>query len=574
MRLTRRFTLAFILSGLALVSVGAAAEPKIAAPPYLADSAARATIERAVPREPLVKPARPRRLLIFTRNVGYNGHSSIPYANEAFAQMGRQTGAFETVVSDDPAVFARDSLARFDAVFFNNTVGNLFTKPELRRSLMEFVTGGGGVLGVHGSSVAFCNWPGAAEDWPEFGFLLGARGASHKDSDEPVTIALDDPAHPLNGPFGGQGFPYRDEFFRFGEPYSRDRVRVLLRIDNERTDFTQGGRPRGKVVRPDADYALAWVKNHGRGRVFYTTIGHQPGVYQDPQMLAFFLGAVQFALGDLAVPTTPSARLTPAVRAHERLGWKLGLEAYTLHKFTFFETIEKTAQLGLAHLGGLATQRVSAEIAKPFDPALSDTELEQIRLKLAQHGLQLITYYIHDIPADPAGARRIFEFGRKMGIHTFLSEPKPEAIPVIASLCEEYGIQVALHNHGPKLSPHTWHPDRVLELCAGRTPLLGAAADIGYWLREGIDPIAAIRQLGPRLLAVQLHDLDRAAAGGQDVPWGTGAGRTREILQELQRLCVKPTMIGLEYSRDWLESMPQLERCIQFFNTTVVELAP
>src|SRR5262245_6451037 len=155
---------------------------------FIRNSEERARIEQAVPRTSLVKPAKQRRLLIFTRNVGYPGHPSIAYANEAFTVMGQRTGAFDATVSSDPAVFDRESLRRFDAVFFNNTVGNCFTNIELRRNLMEFVTGGGGLLGVHGTTVAFTHWPGAFEDWPEFGVLIGARGANHKDSDEHAWI--------------------------------------------------------------------------------------------------------------------------------------------------------------------------------------------------------------------------------------------------------------------------------------------------------------------------------------------------------------------------------------------------
>jgi hypothetical protein len=137
-----------------------------------------AAIEAALPTAAPVKPLRPRKLLIFSLNVEYGGHRSIPTAEQAFTRMGQKTGAFETVVSRDPAVFQRESLARFDAVFLNNTVGNLFTDPQLRKNLLEFVVGGGGLMGVHGASVAFLRWKeGGKEDWPEYGIMRGrARG--------------------------------------------------------------------------------------------------------------------------------------------------------------------------------------------------------------------------------------------------------------------------------------------------------------------------------------------------------------------------------------------------------------
>jgi len=273
----------------------------------------RAKIGKAIPATAPATPKKPRKLLVFTLNVGYGkGHRSIPHASLAFTLMGQKTGAFQTVISRDPEVFRPASLKQFDAVFLNNTVGNLFTDVELRRSLLEYVSGGGGLLGVHGTSVAFTKWDDRGqEDWPEFAQMLGARGANHRINTEHVFIKLDDPGHPINRVFGGQSFAFRDEFFRFQEVYSRDRVRVLLSIHTAKTDMRQGA-PAGKCDRADNDYALAWVRSHGKGRVFYSTIGHNPYVFWDRRMLEFYLAAIQFALGDLKAPTAPSNARSPA----------------------------------------------------------------------------------------------------------------------------------------------------------------------------------------------------------------------------------------------------------------------
>lgn len=318
--------------------VAALSQPRLAAQANA--EADRPKIEAALPNLSIAKPAKARRLLIFDLNVGYPGHGSIQTANLAFTLMGQKTGAFETTVSRDPNVFRRESLEQFDAVFFNNTVGNCFTNAELRQNLADFVYGGGGLMGVHGTTVGFTQWPGAVEDWPEFGLMIGARGANHRASDEQVFIKLDEPAHPVIRVFGGQGFEFRDEFFRVGDPFSRNRLRVLLSIDTEKTDLKQGP-SYGKLERADNDYALAWVRNYGRGRTFYCTIAHNPYVFWDAKMLQFYLAAAQFVLGDLPGPTIPSAKMTPAIRAQEQLGWRLGIEAYTFHKFTLFEAIEK-----------------------------------------------------------------------------------------------------------------------------------------------------------------------------------------------------------------------------------------
>lgn len=531
----------------------------------------RQKVEAAIPAKAFATPKKPRKLLIFDLNINYGGHPSAKTANLAFELMGRKTGAFETTVSRDPAVFRPESLRQFDAVFFNNNVGNLFEDAALRQSLVEFVVAGGGMMGCHGTSVAFTRWPGAVEDWPEFGVMIGGRGANHRANTEHVFIKLDDPGHPLNAPFGGKGFDYSSEFFRVHEPYSRNRVRVLFSIDTAKTDLTEGGK-RTKMERADNDYALAWARNYGRGRTFYCTIAHNPYVFWDATMLRFCLAAAQFVLGDLPCPTIPSARLTPAIRAQEKLGWRLGIEAYTFHKFTMFEAIEKTAQLGLPFMGGLSFQKVSKEIPKNFDPQLTDDELRQVRLELGKAGVQLLTYYIPTIPGDEAGCRRVFEFGRKMGIETFMSEPKPEALDTIEKFADAYDINVAIHNHDGKGSPQYWQPEGVLKACAGRSKRLGACADLGYWMRSGIDPLEALRRLKDRLITVQMHDLNELTPQGHDVPWGTGDGKTGEFLREMHRLGIRPTMFGLEYSYNWLDSLPEIARCAEFFNDLSVKI--
>lgn len=531
----------------------------------------RIKIEKALPAESIVPPSRPRKLLIFDVNVGYPGHPSRFYANYAFRRMGEKTGAHQTVISRDPAVFQPENLCRFDAVFLNNTVGNLFEDPQLRQSLLEFVYGGGGLLGVHGTTAAFVRWEVGREDWPEFGIMLGARGTRHRENDEHVFIKLDSPAHPLNLPFSGQGFEYRDEFFRVRDPYSRERVRVLFSIDTEKTNLTPKD-PRWKQERADNDYALAWVRNYGRGRVFYCTIAHNPYVFWDPQMLRFYLGAVQFALGDLPAPTLPSARLTPAAKAQEQLGWRLGMTAYTFHKYTLFEAIDKTKELGLSYFGGLSFQKVSREIPENFDSQLGDDELEQIRLKLDSAGIRLLTHYYARIPGNEEDCRRVFEFGRKMGIETFISEPPPDALNMIERFCDEYDINLAIHNHGKDQSPHYWRPKKILQVCDGRSHRIGSCADVGYWIRSGINPVEGLRSLGKRLITIQMHDLEMLSKDAHDVPWGTGAGGTEVLLSEINRLRVKPTMFGLEYSYDWYDSMPEIAQSVDFFSSVSLQL--
>lgn len=536
---------------------------------YVISEKDRVRIMSALPDRAPATPRKPRKLLIFDLNVVYGGHPSRFHANLAFQEMGKKTGAFEAVITRDPRVFEKETLATFDAVFFNNTVGNQFDDPQLRQNLMEFVYGGGGFMGTHGATVAFWRWgPKGGDDWREFGRMLGGRGANHRAMQEQVVMKVDSPGHPLMAPFPAGGFDLCDEFFRVGEPYSRDRVRVLFSIDTEKTDLS--AKPH---ERQDEDYAAAWVRHYGRGRVFYSTVGHNPYQFWDPTMLKFYLGAAQFALGDLPAPTIPSARLTPAIAAQEKLGWRLGMTAYTFHRYTLFEAIEKTDQVGLAYLGGLSFQPVSKDINKPFDAKLTDEELKAIRLKLDDAGVRMLTSFYANIPGDEQGCREVFEFARKMGIETLISEPPLTALDTIERFCDAYDINLALHNHDQEASPHYWSPEAVMKVVEGRGPRIGVCADVGYWMRSGLDPVAAVETIGSRLFVVQMHDLNELTSTAHDVPWGTGVGRTEAFLREIQRQGIKPKMFGLEYSYDWYDSMPEVEQSARFFDKVALELA-
>jgi type 1 glutamine amidotransferase len=267
----------------------------------------RTKIEAALPARAPARPKKPRKLLVFDRQGIYNGkqyggHASIPHANLAAQLMGEKTGAFTATLTSDPGAISAANLQQYDAVYLNNTVGDVFDTPEMRAAFAAFVARGGGVVGNHGSSVA-------SPQWTEFGEILGATGASHREPTEKATINIEDPTHPLMLAFDGKSFEYVDEFYRLGPPYARDKVRVLLSIDPIVTDMMQG-RCFGQCLRNDNDYPVAWVRQHGKARVFYTSLGHNPDVFWDTRMLTMLLAGIQYALGDLDADATPRPRPT------------------------------------------------------------------------------------------------------------------------------------------------------------------------------------------------------------------------------------------------------------------------
>ncbi len=263
-----------------------------------AEDAAR--VEAAVPAQARATPASPRKLLVFTLCKG-PVHSSIPLGAKAIELIGAKTGAYTATLSDDPAVFATDSLNQYDAVCMLNTTGELFDDTKLKQSLVDFVKGGKGLVGIHAATDCFYKWS-------EYGDMMGGYFDGHPwGSGDTVTCKLDDLAHPLNAAFKGRGFNIKDEIYQFQpKPYSRERLRVLVSLDTGKTNMDKGG-----MKREDNDYAVSWVHAYGNGRVFYCSLGHNESTYWDPAVLRHYLDGIQFAIGDLEADTTPSASLTP-----------------------------------------------------------------------------------------------------------------------------------------------------------------------------------------------------------------------------------------------------------------------
>jgi type 1 glutamine amidotransferase/sugar phosphate isomerase/epimerase len=535
-------------------------------------------IEIGIPKEAVATPLQKRKLLVFNLNIRdkkiTNGHASIPYANYAIYKMGEQTGAFEAFFSSDTLVFQPEVLATFDAVVLNNTVGVLFDDKEMRQGLLDYVYGGGGIMGIHaGAGATFVQYP-VYDQFPEFGEMMGAyENYGHPwKTHEWINMNVEERNHPVNQGFVNADFDVSDEIFQYTWPYSRGRLRVLISINKEKTDMSPDRRfvPEREM---DGDFAISWLKSYGKGRVFSTGLGHHPHINWDLRILSQNFCAIQFILGDLSVPTTPSAKLTASVLAQEKLGWRLGLTAHSFKDKTLFETIDEAAELGIWHLDGLNVQKVSATIDKDFDYKLTKGELLAVRNKLLEKGVAMTNYYIHDIPADEKICEQIFEFGRLMGIETFIAEPKPEALEMIDIHCQKYKIKLAIHNHGAEISPVYWDPEKLIKTIGNRSSWIGACADIGYWQRNGIDPMEAVKLLDKRLITIQVHDLDVASKNGHDVPWGTGKSNLTELFRLIAELDIKPSLMGLEYSYNWGNSLSDIEKSKEFFDKTVINIA-
>lgn len=240
-----------------------------------------------------------RRLLFVNRSMGFR-HDTTATAAEIVVRLGWGTGPapqllglpanhrlFLTTVTEDTDLLTPDILQRYDAVMFYTT-GELPLNETQKQALLEFVKSGKGFVGVHSATDTFYRWA-------DYGDMIGGYFDGHP-WHQPIRALVEDPTHPATRHLGSV-WEIADEIYQHRN-WSREKVRVLLRLDPTSVDITKG-------KRADQDYALAWCRQYGKGRVFYTALGHDEKVWRDPKFQAHLLGGILWAMGVLLGDATP-----------------------------------------------------------------------------------------------------------------------------------------------------------------------------------------------------------------------------------------------------------------------------
>lgn len=291
-------------------------------------------------------------------------------------------------------------------------------------------------------------------------------------------------------------------------------------------------------------------------------------------LLATLLAATNLATC-AAQETNPALQARAAAQAAaKKLEWQIAVAAYSYRQFTFFETVDRVAELGVDLIEGFSFQKISKEMAGTLDPLkMSDEDLEKVRHKLQASGVSLIALYYGGFPADEAACRTIFENSKKLGVKYFVSEPKPDRLPMLDKLGREYGIIVGLHGHSKQSSPDTWHPELVAKLCQPFSPAIGAFSDTGHWLRSELDPAEGVESLKDRAVGFEIHDLHAFDASGHDVPLGTGVGKLQNMLETLARVKKGPVLLSVEYTANPDNPSDDLKQCIRFLDRQAIRLA-
>jgi hypothetical protein len=229
-----------------------------------------------------------------TRN-GIAQHDSVSHALAVIERLGYESGMYDTYIRTDSNIISKHplmtdgkpasggpSLNDVDAIFFLGH-RDVPLDAQQRSDLISFVKDEGkGFVAAHTATTAFL-------DWPEFGEMVGARYDGHPWNTAYGSVINEDPGFPATKHFPPV-FNFTDEFYQARE-YSRDKVRVLLRLDVSKMP------PNPEVHRTDGDFPLAWAKTYGKGRVFYSALGHAASTWDNPDVYHMYFEALKWSLG-------------------------------------------------------------------------------------------------------------------------------------------------------------------------------------------------------------------------------------------------------------------------------------
>jgi type 1 glutamine amidotransferase len=242
------------------------------------------------------QPAR-KKILAIGEVQGFQ-HDSVSHGLATLERLGRETELWDTYIRTDSQLITKKKLEGnaknldyFDAVVFYTT-GELKMDDQQKADLLSFVKDDGkGFIGIHSATDTFYQWP-------EYGEMIGGYFDQHPWGTFNAPVIVEDKDFP-----GMQQFPSEfvilDEIYQY-KNYSRDKVRVLMRLDASKLDLTNE-----RVHRTDNDFAVGWVKNYGNGRVYYSNLGHREETYDRPDIQKMFIEGIKWALKLTDADATP-----------------------------------------------------------------------------------------------------------------------------------------------------------------------------------------------------------------------------------------------------------------------------
>ncbi len=223
-----------------------------------------------------------KRLLVVTHTAGFRHADSIELGEKILAQIGEASGDFTVDycrnAEEVQKMLTPEFLRNYNGVVFLNTTGDIGI-PDLQ-AFLNWIKEGKAFIGIHAAADTYHNRP-------EYLEMVRGQFAYHGRQTK-VVAKVEKPDHPAVAHLAPEWVVF-DEIYIFKENH-RDKVQVLLSLDRHPDDGTPNANRPG-------DYLLAWCHAYGKGRVFYTALGHRLDVWQSQEYQQHLLGGIRWALG-------------------------------------------------------------------------------------------------------------------------------------------------------------------------------------------------------------------------------------------------------------------------------------
>jgi sugar phosphate isomerase/epimerase len=279
-----------------------------------------------------------------------------------------------------------------------------------------------------------------------------------------------------------------------------------------------------------------------------------------------FLQAGAATLGLAALP-----RLLGAAEGPDNPlgGFKLGAQSYTFRSFTTEQALKRMKDLGLHY----------AEFYQKHAPLTGDAKQIKALLELCkEYEVTPLAWGVQGFTKNDDANRKLFEFGKGLGIKMFSADPNPDSFDSLDKMCEEYKIAIGIHPHGPAGGGrlHRWYSAEVIHNAVkDHNPLIGSCLDTGHLIRAAqlgkkLDPAEEVRVMGKRNFGMHLKDHDNEKH--TDVPFGKGVLDVVGVLRALREVKFQG-LISIEYEANANEPSPDVKECVQVFKESVKKLA-
>lgn len=233
---------------------------------------------------------------------------------------------------------------------------------------------------------------------------------------------------------------------------------------------------------------------------------------------------------------------------------RIGLQSYSLRNFSFEEAVSMTEELELKYIDAF--------------PGHMPPEMQRVseyKNLLKQHGVEVLAYGVVGLSNLDTQVRPFFEFAKEMGIEVLTADPEPDSFELLDKFVEQFGVAVAIHNHGPGHRYATI--ESIKKAISGHHKKNGACLDIGHLARADCDIVEAVHAFKERLHSVHLKDVN---AQNKDVIVGTGVLPMSEFKKALEDVDFSGCL-ALEYEIQPDNPLPGIRKSLSYLEKLIEE---